>query len=116
GSKSLRSNRHTANLFTRYSFKDGWLKGFMVGGGFNYRSGSIIYNELADGGVRPVYSSGSMLVNLMARYGFKAGKTQWSVSLNVNNALNHIEYRQTTLAQAGYGDPRSWGLTTSVTF
>jgi outer membrane receptor protein involved in Fe transport/sugar lactone lactonase YvrE len=120
GSKSLRSNRHSANLFTKYNFKSGWLKGFSIGGGFNYRSPSIIYNQLVDDKVQPFYSNSSTLVNLMARYSFQTrlagARTWWSVSLNVNNALNQIYFRQTTLNQARYGDPRSWALTTTVSF
>jgi outer membrane receptor for ferric coprogen and ferric-rhodotorulic acid/sugar lactone lactonase YvrE len=116
GSKSLRSNRHSANLFTKYNFKSGWLRGFSLGGGFNYRSPSIIYNQLVDGKVTPFHSNSSTLVNLMARYSFRVKGAWWSLSLNINNALNQIYYRQTTLNQARHGDPRSWTLATTVSF
>ncbi|OAM89808.1 TonB-dependent receptor [Termitidicoccus mucosus] len=113
GSKSLRVSRHTANMFTRYAFRHGRLKGLSLGGGLNYRSGVILYY---DGDKNPVRGTGGTLVNLMAGYAFKAGRTQWNLTLNINNALNHITIRQLSAASASYADPRSWSLNTSVTF
>jgi hypothetical protein len=38
----------TANLYTDYHFRQGWLQGFRVGGGVNYRGRQVIGNKGAD--------------------------------------------------------------------
>jgi outer membrane receptor for ferric coprogen and ferric-rhodotorulic acid len=112
-----RSNRDTVNLFTRYNFRDGRLKGFTVGGGMNYRSPAALNSQFVNGAVSTIWGSIITEYEAMAAYSFKIGaQYRARVQLNIRNLLNRQRYEELTLAQTKYEAPRSFTVTGSVAF
>ena len=112
-----RSNRDTVNLFTRYAFRSGKLRGLTVGGGMNYRSPAALNSQMINGNVVTIWGSIITEYEAMASYAFKLGdRYRGRVQLNVRNLLDRQRYEELTLAQTRYQAPRSLSLTTSVAF
>ena len=78
---------HKVSLFTAYDFKEGWTRGFSVGGGWRWRSANIIGTD-----ARGNELTGRALsaTDLMLRYTRKFGRLPGRVSfqLNVNNVFD----------------------------
>ncbi|GAA4320084.1 TonB-dependent siderophore receptor [Mucilaginibacter gynuensis] len=75
--------KHTANLFGRYSFTHGAVKGFSLGAGMQYSgqiSGGLNYNDMTFAGYLPSYT----LFDASAGYTYK----KMSVNVNVYNLTN----------------------------
>ena len=112
-----RSNRDTVNLFTRYAFRSGRLRGLTVGGGMNYRSPAALNSQMLNGNVVTIWGSIITEYEAMASYAFKlSDRYRGRVQLNVRNLLDRQRYEELTLAQTRYQAPRSLSLTTSVAF
>lgn len=116
----------TANLYTTYSFRDGWLKGFAFGGGANFRGKQVIGN--ANGSpFHYRYANAYTLVSAHTRYDYRFGKVRARFQLNVSNLLdeeNVVYTAYSVNATAGgdvpnafrYHQPRKVSLTASFNF
>lgn len=87
--------KYRANLITNYTFREGRLKGFGVGGGYRWEDRSVLTyapKVNADGtmGVNldaPFYAPGEQTVDLWFSYNRKlTEKINWKIQLNVYNA------------------------------
>lgn len=100
---------HALSLFGKYSFTEGPLAGFYVGGSVQYRS-SFRWHDSWDvtheiTNYRPV--------NLLMGYRkMLAGGREWSIALNVDNVLNDERLDM----QFFWADPISWRLSTRLMF
>lgn len=65
GGTKLGTRRHKTNLFTRYTFSSGWLKGAYAGGGWNYQS-KLFTGLDPQGG--PAWAPAFWRADLMAGY------------------------------------------------
>jgi outer membrane receptor protein involved in Fe transport len=144
--KVARLAERVGNIFTDYTFQEGWLKRVRVGGGVNYRGKEVIgyrggdllasgSDDPAVSALTPVYRPSYSLVTGVIGYSFKV-KNRFPVQLDltVSNLLNEdvpLSYNTvqrppngdiTTLArvatpsQYSYITPRSYSLTATVKF
>lgn len=119
-----------ANLFTAYTFSEGWLKGLTLGGGVNYRGDAVLGTRpptLQDPTFETFKGGDYILVNAMASYSFRLhDKFDVRVQLNVDNVLNN-EDRQVLASNWNpmiggletfhyYFEPRSFSLSTTLSF
>jgi outer membrane receptor protein involved in Fe transport len=108
------------NLFTRYTFTSGRLKGLYVGGGVNYRRPTYRGTADLDGiaATPPVdlWSPAYSLYSLLAGYQAKIFKRPTTFSLNLGNLLDKEYYRSGAIASGAWGEPRSWRLTVITDF
>lgn len=106
-----------ANLFTAYSFDQGILNGFTLGGGVNYRGDQILGVKpatLADPAAEVFKGGEYMLFNLLASYEFKLRDVDVRLQFNVDNLFDNDD--QQILASryndvAGTLDPFYYYLT-----
>ncbi len=87
GKEAYGNRQHKFNAFTRYSFKEGSLKGAFVGGGYRWQSGRVNDVDLATGELG--YSEDVGVVDLLLGYKTKIwdGKGL-EFQINVQNALD----------------------------
>jgi outer membrane receptor for ferric coprogen and ferric-rhodotorulic acid len=98
---SASTPKHNYNLWTKYTFDDGWLRGFSVAGGykivssFGFNSGSIRF-------VQPGYQV------FTGQIAYRVNE-HLSMSLTATNAFNQKYYQWVAGASTGnrYGEPRS---------
>lgn len=121
-------NRHrewNGNLFTNYSFNSGFLKGWSLGLGAQYRGDPVLgYNSLKK---EHVMGEGYTLWNGMVSYSTKLkGGRSLRIQLNVNNLLDYDKLQvldssfdsatQSLSVVNSWLAPRTWSLTTTITF
>ena len=122
---------HKVSLFTAYDFREGWTKGFSIGGGWRWRSANVIG---ADASGREITGRALSAADLMLRYTRKFARLPGRVSfqLNVYNALDKDDPVPVRLMTAdayvvpggrgvAYGrldlvDPREFRFTTTYSF
>lgn len=86
------NRKHKTNLWTRYSFNEGAIKGLAVGGGWRFQSKNVAGVDLATGDV--LYGNARSLFDVMAQYrakgllGWAKGKVTATYQLNITNVLN----------------------------
>lgn len=116
---------HSANLFTRYAFREGWLKGFVIGGGVRYQSATDLGMGLdVNGDFVRLEGNSRFESDLMLSYKFRKlfGLNNVSVQLNVKNALDNEDPRVNrkladgTIRNITYWRPREWRLSTNFSF
>jgi iron complex outermembrane receptor protein len=96
-----------ASLWTRYTFKDGALSGWWVGGGF------VHTGDKAQRTANPtLFIERSTIYDLTVGRDWKTGKTQWSAALAVKN-LENTEYFNANQSRA---NPRRTVLSVSTKF
>ncbi|MBK1876124.1 TonB-dependent siderophore receptor [Pelagicoccus mobilis] len=76
------------NLYTRYRFNEGRLKGLFVGGTADYLSGR--HSRAPQQGSGGTYSAGRTLVNLFAGYSWKTEKLTYRTQLNFSNVTDEF--------------------------
>ena len=124
--------KRKANLRTNYEFTTERLKGFSIGGGFRYFGRPVIgyyASGTATTGVKRLLFEGPEQVFLDLSAGYRrrlseilGRKVQWSLQLNVNNALNNDDLVPIRRASDGelvfyrFNAPRSWMLTNRFMF
>lgn len=120
GLPATRLSKINGNILTRYTFRDGTLKGLSFGAGVKY-SGEKILNRTAEGD--EILSDGYLTYKVFARYGFKWQDLDWNISLNIDNPFDDLnfEYKTvdaTTLDGIAYNisAPRSANLGIGVQF
>ena len=77
--------KHGFTLWNKYTFQEGRLKGFFLGGGFVYKSG-----ELAGNRRKPIVSR----FDLLAGYNGKWNEIDYTVQLNVKDLTEHFYAEQ----------------------
>jgi hypothetical protein len=77
---------HKANIWTRYSFTSGPLRGFAVGGGWRYQSANVAGVVLADRSV--LWGNARSIGDLFFQYRTKGFAGMWSDKVNVTYQLN----------------------------
>lgn len=100
------------NVFTRYTFMEGKLKNFTVGGGLNYRSPSylaVVNNQF-------YYSPDSLVLNGLLGYKLKLRGHDVSFSLNVNNLTDEVTYTSYGFNSAQWTPPREFRFSTTLKF
>lgn len=123
GDLILGNRKHKFNVFTRYTFSRGPLKGLAVGGGYRYQGKAptqIGANEVL------FYSEPQGDTDAFLSYRFRVPrffKGPINVQLNVRNVLDETDPRITTWNTDGTRvrsvvvvEPRSWRLTASFDF
>lgn len=84
--------RHKVNLWTRYTFSSGPLKGLAVGGGHIYQSGNLAGYDVATG--RSFYGESRSIFDLFLQYrtkgflGMSKDRLLVTYQLNVNNLFD----------------------------
>ena len=112
-----RSYRDTVNLFTRYNFREGRLKGVTIGGGMSYRSPAALNSQMNSGVVTTLWGSIITEYEAMAAYSFRfSAKVRGRLQLNIRNLLDRRRYEEVNLSQTRYEAPRSLSLTTTLSF
>jgi outer membrane receptor protein involved in Fe transport len=112
-----RSYRDTVNLFTRYSFRAGKLRGLTVGGGMSYRGPAALNSQMINGNVVTLWGSVFTEYEAMAAYAFRLGdRYRGRVQLNIRNLLDRQRYEEVNLSQTRYEAPRSYSLNTTLSF
>ena len=84
------NRRHKANLFARYSFADGFLKGAYVGGGYRYQ-GRMLTGRAGDGVTlqyAPAYGEASFLAGYNTKLGQKA---RLGLQVNIVNLFDETD-------------------------
>ncbi len=127
---------HKANAFTRYSFSEGRLKGFFIGGGVRWQDKNILQREIVgfDSSNRDVLGKilyGPEIFNIDGLIGYstklKSGLlghgTTLRAQLNISNLLDSDEIQVVRLNRVGDGywrvvprEPRNFRLTVSLGF
>jgi hypothetical protein len=108
-----------ANMFTRYSFSEGRLRGFFAGGGIRWQSQNRVQRVVTglNAQNRPVYGGvlfGPEILELDALVGyggradFFGQRTNWRVQLNGYNVLNNREIQVLRFSADG---SRLWRVT-----
>ena len=107
-----------ANIFTRYSFSQGRLKGFYLGGGANWRDQTFRGNAVVvqGGSVEALWSPSYYVVTLLGGYQTKVFNRPTSFAVNVSNVLDKAYYLSATTSTGSWGAPRSWRLTMITDF
>ena len=84
------------NLRTRYSFSEGALNGFFVGGGVRYKSGEVTsFQVVSETEKNVTFGSANTLVD--ALFGYKGEfkwsdrNIRWSIQVNVNNLFDETQ-------------------------
>jgi len=117
---------YTANVYSTYSFREGRLKGFSLGGGANIRGRQVIGN--ANG--QPFnyrYANAYTLVSAHTSYDLRIGKVRTRLQLNVSNLtdVDDVIYIAYSFNAAAGGDvpntfryqtPRKYSLTATFNF
>lgn len=112
--------KERGNIFMRYTFTEGFLKGAYIGGGLNHRlrtyRGTGDHDANTATPVEPMWSPAYTLYTLLAGYRTKMWNRQVSFALNVSNLFDKEYYRSSSTTTGSWGDPRSFRLTTIVDF
>jgi iron complex outermembrane receptor protein len=93
GQRPLNSAKESWTVFSRYTFRNTWAKGFYLGGGARHR-GAPIYRYVAG---TAQYGDDYTFYDALAGYAWKTKKFQARVALNVNN----LEDRRVLLVPGG---------------
>jgi outer membrane receptor for monomeric catechols len=116
--------KYKANFFTRYAFKDGFLRNAFIGGGYVYGSQMLIGRL----GTYSIYGGKTGSGNAVVGYRLKiTEKHALDIQLNVFNVFNEIApliFKANTNISGPlllpthyqYRDPRTWRLSADYTF
>ncbi|MFG1478078.1 TonB-dependent siderophore receptor [Xanthobacter sp. V4C-4] len=102
--------KHNYNLWTKYEFQDGALRGFHVAGGVKILSS--FYTK--SGGVK-LTEDGYTVVDAQAGYKFN---DNWKATVTVTNLFDEVYYQRvgSTSLFNFYGEPRGYWLKVSATY
>ncbi len=107
------------NVFTRYQFSQGALRGLSIGGGGNWRLRTYRGTAaLAAANATPVnlWSPAYTIYSGFLGYSRKIYNRNTSFQLNVDNLFDKEYYRSAAVGSGSWGDPRTFRFTTSVDF
>ncbi len=102
--------RHNYNLWTKYEFQEGALRGFHVAGGLK-----ILSSFYTQSGNVKLTADGYTLVDLQAGYKFN---DNWKATFTVTNLLDEVYYTRVGSVSVFnfYGEPRGYWLKVSATY
>jgi len=100
-------SKHLAHAQTRYSFTDGALKGWFVGGDTQYRSQQFGYQ-----GVEYFFAPAFEIFGVFAGYAGKVGNCHYSIQANANNVLDKKYF----FSYALLGTPANYGVSADLSF
>jgi len=122
GQVPRQTREYGANMFTAYTFgkQTGWLNGFTIGGGGNYRSAPVTGYD-GSNNLAPIYGDAYTLYNLMLAKSFRVSNYTVKFQLNVDNLFDHDDLIITDKDDTGtyrylFQQPRRWSLTASLKF
>ncbi len=105
------------NIVSRYGFSQGFLKGFALGGGANWRlrtyRGSVNLTGAATAASTSLYSPAYTLYNAFFSYNRKVFNRNTTFQLNIDNLFDKDYYRSAAIGSASWGEPRSFRLSVS---
>ncbi len=105
-----------ANIFTRYEFSTGALKGFYFGGGANWRQPTFRGNAVVVQGtpVAALWSPSYTVATVLAGYRTKILQRTTTFALNIDNVFDQDYYLSATTTTGSWGAPRGYrfGMTT----
>ncbi len=105
------------NVFSRYQFTDGVLKGLAFGGGMNWRlrtyRGTVAI-AAANATPTELWSPAYSLYNAHLSYARKVLNRYTTFQLNVDNLLDKEYYRSAAVGSGSWGDPRTFRFTMST--
>ena len=105
-----------ANIFTRYEFSTGGLKGFYIGGGANWRQPTFRGNAIVVQGspVAALWSPSYTVATVLAGYRTKILQRTTTFALNIDNVFDKDYYLSATTTTGSWGAPRGYrfGMTT----
>ena len=120
------NRRHKVNLYTSYSFNEGKLRGFRVGGGYRHQS-KLPIGQYPDKSLQ--YGPSWWDSSAMIAYRFTRTPLPWlkrvGLQLNVNNLFNEDDAYVTRRVQGTdpeivrrirVRDPRTWRFTATFDF
>ena len=107
-----------ANLFTRYEFSTGRLKGIYLGGGANWRQPTFRGNAavVQGGPVLALWSPAYTVASVLAGYRTKVFQRVTTFALNVDNLFDKDYYLSATTTTGSWGAPRSYRFTMTTDF
>jgi outer membrane receptor protein involved in Fe transport len=107
-----------ANIFTRYTFFSGRLKGFYLGGGANWRQPTFRGNaRVVQGGpVIALWSPSYYIASFLCGYQTRVFNRTTSFALNVSNLLDKEYYLSAATTTGSWGAPRAWRLSVITDF
>lgn len=118
--------KYGANLYTKYTFDHGFLKGFAIGGGGRYQSANVLgfYNGAVRMGRDLLLADGSLEYSFNT--GFLGQGSTMDLQLNVSNVFNTRKYQVYTLAwwdptstipeRIGLQEPRKYTVSATIKF
>jgi iron complex outermembrane recepter protein len=93
---------YRVNIFTTYDFKEGFLKGWSVGGGYRWSEANIIGEENGVEFPGEAIAVGDLLLRYRtARGAFFGGDGRWTFQLNVENLFDNRKIIASRLAIDG---------------
>lgn len=105
---------HKISLFTAYDFKEGWVKGFTVGGGWRWRSANVIGSD-ADGNeiTGKVITAADLMLGYTRKFSSLPGRVRFQI--NVSNLFDRTDIIPTRLSTSaavpnGYEIPGGRGM------
>lgn len=108
------------NVFTRYTFATGPLKGAFIGGGVQYRQRT--YRGVGDHDastatpVVEMWSPAYNLYSLLAGYSTRLFKRPVNCAVNVNNLFDKQYFRSTSVSSGSWGEPRAYRFSMGMDF
>jgi outer membrane receptor for ferric coprogen and ferric-rhodotorulic acid len=106
--------KYRANVFTRYDFRSGALKGIFLSGGANWRDktyrGTVNtrYNDLSSN--TDVWAPSYTTVSVAFGYRTRIFNRNTSIQVNIDNLLGEEYYRSASASSGTWGDPRTFKL------
>jgi outer membrane receptor protein involved in Fe transport len=114
------NRKYKVNVFTRYSFSTGTLKGLSLGAGYRHQSKNVIGRDTANG---EVHGNSFSLVDAMVGYDLRPFSRRVAVrlQLNVTNVLDDLDplilrYQGAQIRRYKLADPREWRLSATLDF
>jgi outer membrane receptor for ferric coprogen and ferric-rhodotorulic acid len=110
--------KNRVNIFTRYDFSAGPLKGLYIGGGLNWRDKTYRGTaQLVNGGpFVSIWGPSYAVYSVLAGYRVKIMARPVSFALNVDNLFDKEYYRTASTTSGSWGNPRAFKLTTIIDF
>jgi outer membrane receptor protein involved in Fe transport len=105
-----------SNLVTSYRFESGFLKGFNIGGGLQYRQESYQGNFDRDrnGTAEEIWTPGYTVGNLILGYRTRLMNRSVNIGMNINNVFDKHYYRASSLSTGAIGVGRDFRLSIRV--
>jgi outer membrane receptor protein involved in Fe transport len=110
--------RRTGSFVTRYSFREGAVRGLSLGGAVRYYDGKPRVAAVVDGvQVLPdTITKQHLTVSPFASYRRKIGRLTWTGQVNVNNIFNRITDQGAQYRYPRYTEPRQYIYTLTAQF